>query len=143
MVNFGDLKNSMQVSGILAVPFIVVAYLNEFRLSHFPQPEEFSWVLGLFYFFIVVGFAFLVSEAVFRAIKLLESVACKIIPSQFYKVGSVFGFFAISFISFGLLGFYKSGPIEGVKDTWFIAVGAYGLFMIRLHIEARRAIAGR
>lgn len=143
MVNLGDLRNWMQVSGILAVPFFVVAYLNEFGLSHFPESEEFSWFLSLVYFFVVIGFAFLVSEVIFTAIKLIEFIACKIVPSQFYKVGSVFGFFAISFISFGLLGFYKSGPIEGVKDTWFIAVGTYGLFMIRLHIEARKTIGDR
>lgn len=122
MVNLDNLKSWMQVSGVLTVPFFVVAYFNEFGLSHFPEPEEFSWLLGLLYFFVVVGFAFLMSEIIFTAIKLIEFIACKIIPSQFYKVGSVFGFFAISFISFGLLGFYKSGPLEGVKDTWFIAV---------------------
>lgn len=143
MVNLADLKNWMQVSGILTVPFIAIAYLNEFGLGHFPQPEEFSWLLGLTYCFVVVGLAFLVSEAIFIAIKVLEIIVFKIMPSRFYRVGSVFGFFAISFISFGLLGFYKTGPIEGIKDTWFIAVGTYGLFMIRLHIEARKKVIDR
>jgi hypothetical protein len=88
----------------------------------------------------VVALAFLASEVIFQTIKIIEIIACKIMPQQFYKIGSVFGFFAISFISFGLLGFYKSGPLEVVNDTWFIAVGTYGLFMIRLHIEARKKI---
>lgn len=140
MINSSDLKNWMQVSGILAVPFFVVAYLNEFGFSHFPEPEGFSWFLSLAYFFIVVGFSFLANEVIFTAIKLIEITAGKIVPSKFYKAGSVFSFFAISFISFGLLGFYKSGPIEGVEDTWFIAVGTYGLFMIKLHIEARKVM---
>jgi hypothetical protein len=130
----------MQVSGILVITFFVVAYLNQFGLRHFPEPEEFSWLLSLVYFFVVVALAFLASEVIFQTIKIIEIIACKIMPQQFYKIGSVFGFFAISFISFGLLGFYKSGPLEVVNDTWFIAVGTYGLFMIRLHIEARKKI---
>ncbi len=133
MLTLGNFENWGELSKRLTIPFFVVACINQIGTN---KIDQISIYMLPIYFLFVVAAALIIEKVIYEVIKFLEIVAHAVIPTKIYKPGRVFSFFAISFISFGLLGFYKIGFLVQIKDTWFIASGLYGLYMLELHIQA-------
>ncbi|EPW6730566.1 hypothetical protein FKQ62_13340 [Vibrio sp. B1-2] len=130
MLSFGDLKGLLEVNRILVIPFSVLAYLKEFGFSQFPASVPESSFLMLLVFLMIVVIASAVVVAFFDIVLLLDRAIGSVIPNRF---SPVFKLVMTSFISFGLLGFYKPQPFEQLDNVWFLAAGAYGLYMLDVH----------
>ncbi|HDY7676949.1 hypothetical protein [Vibrio parahaemolyticus] len=140
MLSFGDLKGLLEVNRVLVIPFAVLAYLKEFGFSQFPEVVVTPSFLMVISFVLVVVLASGFVSLVFGLILWGDRVIWKLFPNDF---SPVFKLVMTSLISFGLLGFFKPEPFAQLDSVWFLASGAYGLYMLDVERKTQQMLKQR